>query len=535
MTTSLRAGLIAALLLIGGSLTVSNESVATQTTAPSSPVAQIPAGAKVLYVNPVLGNDVADAGQTAALPYRTITYALSQAKPGTVVQLERGSYTEQTGEVFPLKMPQGVILRGNEAEKGQTIAIIGGGNFISRTFARQNMTILAIANSEIRGLTVTNPNTRGTGIWVESGNATIENNTFINNNREGVFVTGTSNPQIKRNNFIRNQGNGISVANLAKGEIEDNLFQDTGFGLAISETAAPLISSNRIIENVDGIYINDAARPVLRNNVIENNRRDGVVATISANPDLGNAEGAGNNVIRNNKKFDLNNSTNGVLYSVGNTLDEKRIAGRIEFVAPPIASGEGTSAFLDVRGHWAQSYIEALAKRNIITGFPGGTFNPDDPVTRVQFAAILNKAFTASSQQAAIAFKDVNTSFWGYQAIQSSVRGGFMRGYPEGDFRPAQRIPRVQVLVALANGLKLSANDTSDLTRYQDAADIPNWALAPVAAATQRKLVVNYPNLTQLNPNREATRAEVAAFVYQALVNAGQAEAIASPYVVSGP
>jgi hypothetical protein len=46
---------------------------------------------------------------------------------------------------------------------------------------------------------------------------------------------------------------------------------------------------------------------------------------------------------------------------------------------------------------------------------------------------------------------------------------------------------------------------------------------------------VNYPSLVQLNPTRQATRAEVAAFVYQAMVNAGKADAIASPYIVLMP
>ena len=45
------------------------------------------------------------------------------------------------------------------------------------------------------------------------------------------------------------------------------------------------------------------------------------------------------------------------------------------------------------------------------------------------------------------------------------------------------------------------------------------------SSATQRQIVVNYPVLVQLNPTQTATRAEVAAFVYQALVNAGKAEA----------
>jgi hypothetical protein len=45
-------------------------------------------------------------------------------------------------------------------------------------------------------------------------------------------------------------------------------------------------------------------------------------------------------------------------------------------------------------------------------------------------------------------------------------------------------------------------------------------------------LVVNYPNVQYLNPNQPATRAEVAAFIYQSLVQSGQAQAIASPYIV---
>jgi hypothetical protein len=153
----------------------------------------------------------------------------------------------------------------------------------------------------------------------------------------------------------------------------------------------------------------------------------------------------------------------------------------------------------------------------------------------VQFAAIIDKAFAPPSKQNATRFKDINSSFWGYSAIQSAARGGFMRGYPSGDFRPNQAIPRVEVLVALSNGLHFNAGSTSVLSQYRDGAQIPSWATTAVAAATQRKIVVNYPELVQLNPTRKATRAEVAAFVYQAMVNAGKADAIASPYIVLAP
>lgn len=496
-------------------------------------LAQTPLSATVLYVNPASGTDASGSG-TEVTPYRTIAYALRQAMPGTYVQLARGSYTQASGEIFPLVIPPGVVLRGEEAEKGQTVAIIGGGNLISPTFARQNVTLQAGKDAEIRGVAVTNPNTRGTGIWVESVNPKIENCTFNRNNREGIFIMGTGNPVVSGSVFTQNGGNGISVANHATGEINGNVFQNTGFGLAIGGNAAPKVSGNRIIENTDGLYINDAARPILRNNVIENNKRDGIVATINAQPDLGTASNDGNNTVRNNRQYDLNNTTNSMLYSVGNTIDPRKVSGRVAFVAPSTPSST-SGQFTDVQGHWAQAYIAALAQRKIISGFPGGSFRPDDFVTRVQFAAIIDKAFAPSAKQSATRFKDINSSFWGYSAIQSAARGKFLRGYPNGTFQPNQAIPRVEVLVALANGLNLGAGSTSVLATYRDRAQIPPWATTAVAAATQRKIVVNYPALGQLNPTRKATRAEVAAFVYQAIVSAGNATAIASPYIVLVP
>ena len=496
-------------------------------------LAQTPLSATLLYVNPASGTDAPGAGAETA-PYRTIAYALSQAKPGAYVQLARGSYTQASGEVFPLTVPAGVVLRGEEAEKGQTVAIIGGGNIISPTFAQQNVTLQAGKDTEIRGISFTNPNTRGTGIWVESVNARIQNCTFNRNNREGVFVTGTANPVVADNVFTQNGGNGISVANRATGEISNNVFQNTGFGLAIGNNSAPKVTGNRIIENTDGLYINDSARPILRNNTIENNKRDGMVVTINAQPDLGTADSAGNNTIQSNGQYDLNNTTSKVIYSVGNTSNTKKMAGRVEFTAPAIAGG--ASQFTDVQGQWAQVYIDALAKRSIISGFPDGTFHPNDPVTRAQFAAIIDKAFAPPAKQPTIPlFKDVKSNFWGYSAIQSTASSGFMRGYPNGDFRPNQVIPRVEALVALTSGLQFKAGNTNVLAAYQDRAQIPSWATSAIAAATQRKIVVNYPTVVQLNPSRTATRADVAAFVYQAMVNNGKAQAIASPYLVLVP
>jgi parallel beta-helix repeat protein len=496
---------------------------------------QTPATGTVIYVNPQTGSDAASAGTSEAQPYKTITFALNQAQPGATIQLAPGTYSKESGEVFPLTIKQGVILRGDESTKGQAVLITGSGTYISPTFAKQNVTIKTEKDSTITGVTVTNSDSRGTAVWVESTNPTISNSTFTNSVREGVFVTGKGNPKIENNIFVQNKGNGVSVAKSASGEIRNNLFQDTGFGLAIGGTSTPLIEGNQILQNQDGIYISESAKPILRKNVIQNNKRDGVVATINALPDLGTGENPGSNLIRNNTRHDLNNATKtNKIFAIGNDIDVKKIAGLVEFIASTVEPPPGGSvAFKDVVvGYWAKGYIEALASRNIIAGFPDGTFKPNDPVTRAQFAAIVTKAFSLAPKREATNFKDISSKFWAYDAIQNAYRVGFVSGYPDRTFQPEQQIPRVQALVSLSSGLNLTTDNPNILSFYSDSSQIPNYATAQVAAATSKLLVVNYPSVNQLNPNRQATRAEVAAFVYQALVNSGKADPIPSPYLV---
>jgi hypothetical protein len=191
--------------------------------------------------------------------------------------------------------------------------------------------------------------------------------------------------------------------------------------------------------------------------------------------------------------------------------------------------------FSDVStNYWAKGFIQELAERQVLTGFPDGSFRPDEPVTRAQFAAMLKQAFNRNPVRNAVNFSDVPSDYWAAPAIRDAYSRNFMSGYPENTFRPGEYIPRAQVLVALANGLGYTpANSVGNtLQAFSDATSIPDWARNSVAAATEKKIVVNYPNAQFLNPSRPATRAEVAAFIYQALVSAGDATALNSPYVV---
>jgi parallel beta-helix repeat protein len=259
---------------------------------------------RILYVNPQQGTDAPNAGKGQLTPFKTITYALQQAEPGTVIQLAPGQY--QAGETFPLKLKPGVILKGNEFQQGQGVAIVGGGDYLSRIFARQNITLLAAPDSQVIGVTITNPNTRGTGIWVESTNPTIRNNTFANNKREGVFVTGNADPKIQNNQFINNDANGISVTGTAKGEIRGNTFQKNGFGLAIGGSSTPSVVNNQIRGSRSGVVVTEKARPNLQANFVENNSQNSQIAIAQAQPNVSN------NNLHNNLE---NNSQNGQIAS----------------------------------------------------------------------------------------------------------------------------------------------------------------------------------------------------------------------------
>jgi len=278
--------------------------------------AQLPPVSSVIYVDPVNGLNAAEA-RTSARPYKTITDALSQAKPGTVIQLAPGNYSNES---FPIKLKPGVTLRGNESSRGERVVISGGGNYISRVFAKQNITIVADKDTIIAGVTVTNKNERGTGVWVESTNPIIKNSSFISNAREGVFVTGAGNPRIENNQFIGNSANGISITKESRGEIRNNLFQNNGFGLVIGNTSTPSLTENQIVQNKDGIVISESAKPLVRKNTIQNNQRDGVVLIHDALPDLGTSNNPGGNVIANNGRYNFHNATkNNTMFDVTTT------------------------------------------------------------------------------------------------------------------------------------------------------------------------------------------------------------------------
>ncbi|HEY9675784.1 MAG TPA: S-layer homology domain-containing protein [Waterburya sp.] len=487
-----------------------------------------------LHVNPQTGKDVA-AGNSQN-PFKTLTRALAAASAGTTIQLAPGTYNAAGGEVFPLVVPTGVMVLGHEPSKGKEILIQGSGKYNSPTFGVQNITIRLDSNAQVRGITVTNPADKGTAVWIESTAPIVANNTFARCGREGVFVTGTGKPLILDNVFTQNASTGVFLVRNAKGEVRRNLCQKTGYGIAISDSAAPLVSDNNLVSNNAGIFLSRSARPVLRRNLIEKNTNGGLVVTGEARPDLGSTQDPAGNILRDNGQVDLQNGTSSTLISVGNQLNPARVSGSVTLRSAQVpAPMTGPSQFSDLTNHWGAAFIQGLVTRGLILGFPDGTFKPEASITRAEYAAIIAKTFDLPRQRGTGTgvFADVPVDFWASSAIRAAAGMGFVSGFPDGTFRPQQALTRVQALVSLVSGLGLSGGNPDIVLFYSDRAQIPSYATEAIAIATQRRLVVNYPQSNQLEPMRDITRAEIAALIYQALVATGRAEAIASPYIVN--
>ena len=190
--------------------------------------------------------------------------------------------------------------------------------------------------------------------------------------------------------------------------------------------------------------------------------------------------------------------------------------------------------FSDIEQHWARECIIALAKRDVIRGYPNGRFRPNAVVSRAEFAALMQRVFPdIPLRRSDVAFDDVFPEFWASEAILWTAERGLFSGYENNQFLPNQTISRVQALVVLMLGLSatqaseaISEPEASQALQvlerkieqtFSDAADIPDYAREPVGNAIASNLLETLPNPRTLRPNQAITRGEVTALLCQIL------------------
>jgi len=125
---------------------------------------------------------------------------------------------------------------------------------------------------------------------------------------------------------------------------------------------------------------------------------------------------------------------------------------------------------------------EIFFHEKFMIGYPDGTFRPNNYITRAEAAALLVRTIMPALQinSPAAAFSDVSPNAWYYDYINTAYTGGLIKGFPDGSFRPNSPITREQFAALLARTEEIHAGG---ILPYTDSADISYWALDYVYTA----------------------------------------------------
>ena len=159
----------------------------------------------------------------------------------------------------------------------------------------------------------------------------------------------------------------------------------------------------------------------------------------------------------------------------------------------------------DIQGHWAQNTINKWVDKGDISGYPDGTFRPNNMITRAEFVVLVNNAMGYTKSGYAY-FSDVPSHYWGKNAIQTGVAAGYISGDGNGIFRPNDPVTRQEATAMISRILDLKQNE-SRAYRYTDSYAISNWAKGVVGAVSDAGIMAGYPD-GSFGPNRVLTRAE---------------------------
>jgi peptide/nickel transport system substrate-binding protein len=179
------------------------------------------------------------------------------------------------------------------------------------------------------------------------------------------------------------------------------------------------------------------------------------------------------------------------------------------------------AGFSDVPAtYWAKDQIDYLVGKGIIMGFSDGTFKPESPVTREQFAKMICIAKGLKEYKpSTTTFKDVSTSHWSYGFVEAAVKAGYIKGYPNGNFGPSDLIKRedMALLLIRAIGKEKEANDPNLViaTFSNDEGQIDSYAKGAMTLAVRPiNQFLTWDSLRDLRPQVPATRAESVYAIY---------------------
>ncbi len=174
-----------------------------------------------------------------------------------------------------------------------------------------------------------------------------------------------------------------------------------------------------------------------------------------------------------------------------------------------------SNSYSDVAyGKWYNNPISTMSALGIITGYPDGTFKPNKPITRAEFAAIAARFDETQSGKSAT-FSDV-IGHWAAKEIGIAYYNDWIKGYPDGTFKPDQNITRAEAMTLINRVLERKPESPADLltnmNKWTDNMDTSKWYYLDVQEATNShgytRKTFNYELWRQMLPDPDWSRYE---------------------------
>ena len=175
-----------------------------------------------------------------------------------------------------------------------------------------------------------------------------------------------------------------------------------------------------------------------------------------------------------------------------------------------------SNSYNDVKdGDWFCCAVSTLSKMGIIKGYEDGSFKPNDPISRAEFAAIAAR-FDPDGDKTPASFSDV-TSHWAKDEISIAANHGWIKGYEDGSFKPDQKITRAETMTLVnrvLNRLPETKDDLhKDMKTWVDNMDETAWYYLAVQEATnshyfKNKTGTKFEQWTDLRDTRDWSELE---------------------------
>lgn len=167
----------------------------------------------------------------------------------------------------------------------------------------------------------------------------------------------------------------------------------------------------------------------------------------------------------------------------------------------------------DITGHWAEQQILFLTEKGWLSGYPDGTYKPNQPITRAQAAAIISNFLALAATNKDISFSDVEKSFWASDSIRLVAQHKIINGIGEGRFSPNTYLTRAQMAQIFYNAGFYSRPANKGVNSFKDV-DQNFWASLAIETMKQEGIMAGY-SASRFGPNNPTTRAHMAAMIYR--------------------